>query len=107
MGMTPDQPEEFFRHVGYCTQFDSFPKGVTGYEFVSQSLKLRGLTGAEVHRLTTEAIERVGMSEAAHRSAAGYSKGMRQRTRLAQSIANHPTVLWLLEPLTGRAPTRR
>ncbi len=107
MGMTPDQPEEFFRHVGYCTQFDSFPKGVTGYEFVSQSLKLRGLTGVEVHRLTTEAIERVGMSEAAHRSVAGYSKGMRQRMRLAQSIAHHPTVLVLDEPLNGLDPMAR
>ena len=107
MGMTPDQPEEFFRHVGYCTQFDSFPKGVTGYEFVSQSLKLRGLTGAEVNRLTTEAIERVGMSEAAHRSVAGYSKGMRQRMRLAQSIAHHPTVLVLDEPLNGLDPMAR
>lgn len=107
MGMTPDQPEEFFRHVGYCTQFDSFPKGVTGYEFVSQSLKLRGLSGAEVDRLTTEAIERVGMSEAAHRSVAGYSKGMRQRMRLAQSIAHHPTVLVLDEPLNGLDPMAR
>jgi len=107
MGMTPDEPEEFFRHVGYCTQFDSFPKGVTGYEFVSQSLKLRGLTGSEVHRLTTEAIERVGMAEAAHRSVAGYSKGMRQRMRLAQSIAHHPTVLVLDEPLNGLDPMAR
>ena len=107
MGMAPDQPEEFFRHVGYCTQFDSFPKGVTGYEFVSQSLKLRGLTGAEVDRLTTEAIDRVGMSEAAHRSVAGYSKGMRQRMRLAQSIAHHPTVLVLDEPLNGLDPMAR
>src|SRR6267142_7155537 len=107
MGMTYDEPEEFFRHVGYCTQFDSFPKGVTGYEFVSQSLKLRGLTGAEVDRLTTEAIDRVSMSEAAHRSVAGYSKGMRQRMRLAQSIAHHPTVLVLDEPLNGLDPMAR
>lgn len=107
MGMTPDEPEEFFRHVGYCTQFDSFPKGVTGYEFVSQSLKLRGLPGAEVDRLTNEAIERVSMTEAAHRSVAGYSKGMRQRMRLAQSIAHHPTVLVLDEPLNGLDPMAR
>ena len=38
LGLTPDEPEEFFRHVGYCTQFDSFPKGVTGFEFIQQSL---------------------------------------------------------------------
>ena len=34
LGLTPDQPEEYFRAVGYCTQFDSFAKGITGREFV-------------------------------------------------------------------------
>jgi ABC-2 type transport system ATP-binding protein len=107
LGLTPDEPEEFFRHVGYCTQFDSFPKGVTGYSFIFQTLKLRGLSGAEAHRLTLEAIERVGMGFAAGRKVAGYSKGMRQRIRLAQSIAHHPTVLVLDEPLNGLDPMAR
>ena len=107
LGLTTDQPEEFFRHVGYCTQFDSFPKGVTGYEFIFQTLMLRGITHAEAHRLTTEAIERVGMGFAAARKVAGYSKGMRQRIRLAQAIAHHPTVLVLDEPLNGLDPMAR
>lgn len=107
LGLTPDQPEEFFRHVGYCTQFDSFPKGLTGYQFVNQFLRLRGVTTLEAHRLTVEAIDRVSMAEAAHRKVAGYSKGMRQRIRLAQSIAHHPTVLVLDEPLNGLDPMAR
>jgi ABC-2 type transport system ATP-binding protein len=107
LGLTPDEPEEFFRHVGYCTQFDSFPKGVTGFEFINQSLRLRGLSGSEAARLTTEAIQRVNLNEAAHRRVAGYSKGMRQRIRLAQSIAHHPTVLVLDEPLNGLDPMAR
>lgn len=107
LGLTPDQPEEFFRRVGYCTQFDSFPKGVTGYEFIFQSLQLRGLTGTEAQRLAREAVERVGMQDAAKRRVAGYSKGMRQRIRLAQSIAHHPTVLVLDEPLNGLDPMAR
>jgi ABC-2 type transport system ATP-binding protein len=107
LGLTPEQPEEFFRHVGYCTQFDSFPKGVTGYQFVNQYLRLRGLTALEAHRLTVEAIDRVSMGEAAHRKVAGYSKGMRQRIRLAQAIAHHPTVLVLDEPLNGLDPMAR
>ena len=107
LGLTPDEPEEFFRYVGYCTQFDSFPKGVTGYEFIHQSMRLRGITGAEAHRLTMEAIERVNLAEAAGRKVAGYSKGMRQRIRLAQSIAHHPTVLVLDEPLNGLDPMAR
>src|ERR1044071_6653984 len=107
LGLTPDEPEEFFRHVGYCTQFDSFPKGVTGFEFISQSLRLRGLSSADAARLTTEAIDRVTMGDAAHRRVAGYSKGMRQRIRLAQAIAHHPTVLVLDEPLNGLDPMAR
>ncbi|HXB21548.1 MAG TPA: ABC transporter ATP-binding protein [Candidatus Solibacter sp.] len=107
VGLTPDKPEEFFRHIGYCTQFDSFPKGVTGYEFVYQSLKLHGISNNEAQRLAREAIERVNMGEAASRRIAGYSKGMRQRMRLAQSIAHHPTVLVLDEPLNGLDPMAR
>lgn len=107
LGLTPDEPEEFFRHVGYCTQFDSFPKGVTGFEFIQQSLRLRGLSGPDAARLATEAIDRVTMGDAAHRRVAGYSKGMRQRIRLAQAIAHHPTVLVLDEPLNGLDPMAR
>jgi len=107
LGLTPDQPEEFFRHVGYCTQFDSFPKGVTGFEFICQFLRLRGLTSTEAARLAGEAIDRVNLRDAAHRRVAGYSKGMRQRIRLAQAIAHHPTVLVLDEPLNGLDPMAR
>lgn len=107
LGLTPDEPEEFFRHVGYCTQFDSFPKGVTGFEFIQQSLRLRGVRGPDAARLAKEAIDRVTMGDAAHRRVAGYSKGMRQRIRLAQAIAHHPTVLVLDEPLNGLDPMAR
>jgi ABC-2 type transport system ATP-binding protein len=107
LGLTPDQPEEFFRLVGYCTQFDSFPKDITGYGFIQQSLRLRGLPSAEANRLAWEAIERLGMVDAAPRRIAAYSKGMRQRIRLAQSIAHHPTVLVLDEPLNGLDPMAR
>src|SRR6185437_8504315 len=107
LGLTPDQPEDFFRHVGYCTQFDSFPKGVTGFEFIYQLLRLRGLTSTNAASLAGEAIERVNMREAAHRRVAGYSKGMRQRIRLAQAIAHHPTILVLDEPLNGLDPMAR
>src|SRR5215470_8203668 len=107
LGLTPDDPEEFFRHVGYCTQFDSFPKGATGYDFIYQSLRLRGLSSAEAGKLAWEAIERLNMGDAARRRVAGYSKGMRQRIRLAQAIAHHPTVLVLDEPLNGLDPMAR
>jgi ABC-2 type transport system ATP-binding protein len=107
LGLTPDQPEELFRYIGYCAQFDSFPKGVTGHEFIYSFLRLRGLSAADANRLAWESIERVGMTAAARRKVAGYSKGMRQRIRLAQSLAHHPTVLVLDEPLNGLDPMAR
>jgi ABC-2 type transport system ATP-binding protein len=107
LGMTSDDPERFFRKVGYCTQFDSFPRGVTGRSFVRGWLGLHGLTRAESERLTSEALERTGMTAAADRKVAGYSKGMRQRIRLAQALSHRPEVLVLDEPLNGLDPMAR
>lgn len=107
LGLTPDQPEEFFRQVGYCTQFDSFAPGVTGFDTVYDSLRLHGMGHRQAKQLTDESLERVNMTGAASRKVAGYSKGMRQRIRLAQSIAHHPTVLVLDEPLNGLDPMAR
>jgi len=107
LGLTPDDPEPFFRAIGYCAQFDSFPAGATGRSFVRDTLRLHGLSRAEASRLAEEAIVRVGMIEGADRRIAGYSKGMRQRIRLAQALAHHPTVLVLDEPLNGLDPMAR
>ncbi|MBS1824765.1 MAG: ABC transporter ATP-binding protein [Acidobacteria bacterium] len=106
-GLTPSDPEKFFRLVGYCSQFDSFPKGFTGFEFVYSFLRLFGHSHAEASRIAWESIERVGLQEAAKRKVAGYSKGMRQRIRLAQAIAHDPRVLILDEPLNGLDPLVR
>jgi ABC-2 type transport system ATP-binding protein len=107
LGLTPGDPEKLFRLVGYCAQFDSFPKGLSGYEFVYSYLRLSGRDAAECDELTWRAIDRVGLREAAKRKAAGYSKGMRQRMRLAQAIAHNPRVLVLDEPLNGLDPLVR
>ena len=107
LGLTPDQPEQLFRLVGYSTQYDSFPKGLTGYQCVSSYLRLYGFDRARSEQLTWAAIDRVGLRDAAHRRAAGYSKGMRQRIRLAQSLAHNPRVLVLDEPLNGLDPLVR
>jgi ABC-2 type transport system ATP-binding protein len=107
LGLTPHQPIEFYRQVGYCTQFDSFPPGTTGYDFIFQPLCLHGFTNEQAAKLTAEALERAGMAQVAQRKVAGYSKGMRQRIRLAQAIAHHPSVLVLDEPLNGLDPMAR
>jgi len=107
LGVSPGNPEELFRHVGYCTKFASFPRGFTGYQFVYSFLRLYGCTHTEADAFAWRAIERVNMVHAAHRKIAGYSKGMRQRIKLAQSTCHGPSILVLDEPLNGLDPLVR
>jgi ABC-2 type transport system ATP-binding protein len=107
LGTSPHDPEKLFRKVGYCSQFDYFPRGMTGREFIEFYLSVHGYARGEVRDLTQAALERVSMQDAAERKVAAYSKGMRQRIRLAQSIAHNPSVLILDEPLNGLDPMAR
>jgi ABC-2 type transport system ATP-binding protein len=107
LGIPTDQPQELFRKVGYCSQFDSFPRGLTGREFISSFLMVSGFSKTEAANLSTKALERVDLLAAGDRKIGAYSKGMRQRVRLAQSIAHQPSVLILDEPLNGLDPMVR
>jgi ABC-2 type transport system ATP-binding protein len=107
LGIPTDQPERLFRKVGYCTQFDSFPRGMTGREFINSFLLVHGYDRKRANELSHVALERVNLVEAADRKVAAYSKGMRQRIRLAQAIAHDPVVLILDEPLNGLDPMVR
>ena len=107
LGASPYESEMIFRKVGYCSQFDSFPRGATARQFIEFYLRVHGYTKQESAQLTEDALEHVSMSEAADRRISGFSKGMRQRVRLAQSIAHRPSVLVLDEPLNGLDPMAR
>jgi ABC-2 type transport system ATP-binding protein len=107
LGISPSEPEAMFQKVGYCSQFDSFPRGATAREFIRFYLRVHGYTEQETARLTQTALERVSLVESADRKVSAFSKGMRQRVRLAQSIAHNPSVLILDEPLNGLDPMAR
>ena len=107
LGLRPDQPELLFRHLGYCTQYDSFPRGFTGHEFLYSYLRVHGYDHRIATEMTRRALERVGLSKAADRRIAAYSKGMRQRVKLAQAVCHGPSVLVLDEPLNGLDPMAR
>jgi len=107
LGIDANEPESLFRKVGYCTQYDSFPVGATGREFVRFYLMVQGIGRTKAEEMTARAIERVGLTDAAGRKVAAYSKGMRQRIKLAQAIAHEPEVLILDEPLNGLDPMAR
>jgi len=107
LGYPPSDAENFYRLVGYCSQFDSFPKGINGFDLISMMLAVHGFSKSEAEELTWKSIDRVGLRDAAHRRIGGYSKGMRQRIKLAQAISHNPQVLVLDEPLNGLDPMAR
>jgi ABC-2 type transport system ATP-binding protein len=106
-GISPRDPESLMRITGYATQYDSAPRWATGLTFIATGLLLYGYGAAEAEERAWKALERVSLTEAAQRKIAGYSKGMRQRVRLAQAVAHEPDVLVLDEPLNGLDPLVR
>ena len=95
------------RLVGYCPDVDAFYEDLSGREFVRVMARLCGYTRADAARRTETVLERVGMRDRADRVLRGYSKGMRQRVKLAQALLHDPELLVLDEPLSGIDPIGR
>ena len=106
-GISPRDPESLMRITGYATQYDTAPRWATGFTFITTGLLLFGYGRAEAEEKAWKALERLGLTDAANRKVAAYSKGMRQRVRLAQAIAHDPDLLVLDEPLNGLDPLVR
>ena len=93
--------------IGLCPEQDAFYEWMTGLDFVQTCARLAGMgrkTAREAAELTLAAV---GMTKHQNRSVRGYSKGMRQRTKLAQALVHDPQLLFLDEPLTGTDPVAR
>jgi len=95
------------RFIGLCPEQDAFYEWMTGWDFVHTSARLSGLSRSEAREAAAETLEAVGMTKNKDRAVGGYSKGMRQRTKLAQALVHDPEVLFLDEPLTGTDPVAR
>lgn len=106
-GHNPFANPEVYRRMGYCPDIDSFPEHLSGREFVFRMSRLCGYEEIEARRRAEEAIEMVGMADRADKSLKGYSKGMRQRIKLAQAMVHNPDILLLDEPLNGLDPLGR
>jgi ABC-2 type transport system ATP-binding protein len=80
---------------------------MTGMDFVQTCARLSGMGRVAARDAAAATLEMVGMTRNRDRSIRGYSKGMRQRTKLAQALVHDPDVLFLDEPLTGTDPVAR
>lgn len=107
MDRNPFANPAVFRELGYCPEVESSYDDLTGKEFVTLLAALGGLSGKRLHSAVADAIDEVGMAQYAGRKIGGYSKGMRQRVKLAQGIVHDPQVLILDEPLNGLDPLGR
>jgi ABC-2 type transport system ATP-binding protein len=96
-----------YRRIGFCPEQDSFYERMTGLEWVTALVRLNGLTDSEAIDAAKRAIEKVDLMEAAHKKIGAYSKGMRQRIKLAQALVHDPDLLILDEPLSGMDPLMR
>ena len=106
-GHEPFANPEAFRHMGYCPEIDKFYEHWSGRKFVTHMARLSGFDASGAKSRTDEVLQRVGMADRADRKIAGYSKGMRQRIKLAQAMLHNPDIILLDEPLNGLDPVGR
>ena len=96
-----------YARIGFCPDQDAFYERMTGRRWLEALVRLNGLPRADADAAATRALEVVDLIDAADRRIGSYSKGMRQRVKLAQAIVHDPELLILDEPLSGMDPLMR
>lgn len=107
LGEKPFANPNVYRKLGYCPEIENNYDDMTGYEFVTMLGAMAGIPSNVLKTRVGEVVERVGMTPNAGRKIGGYSKGMRQRIKVAQGIVHNPDVLVLDEPMNGLDPVGR
>jgi ABC-2 type transport system ATP-binding protein len=98
---------QIFARIGFCPEQDAFYDRMTGLEWVTALVRLNGYSDADADAAAKRAIEKVDLLDAAGKKIGAYSKGMRQRIKMAQALVHDPDLLILDEPLTGMDPLMR
>jgi ABC-2 type transport system ATP-binding protein len=96
-----------YHRIGFCPEQDSFYDRMTGVEWVAALVRLNGVTESEASTMAARALELVELTDAANKKIGAYSKGMRQRVKMAQALVHDPELLILDEPLSGMDPLAR
>jgi ABC-2 type transport system ATP-binding protein len=107
LGREPWNDAALFRFLGLCPEQDAFYEWMSGWDFVFTCARLSGLASGEAREAAKRTIDAVGMTPNQGRAIRGYSKGMRQRIKMAQALVHDPDVLFLDEPFTGTDPVAR
>lgn len=107
LGGQPFDDPAVRRRIGYSPEHENTYDELTARELVTALAHLAGVPRAEAGAAAVRAIEAMGMTDAIDRRVRGFSKGMRQRTKLAATLAHDPDLLILDEPLTGVDPVAR
>jgi ABC-2 type transport system ATP-binding protein len=107
LGQSPRNNAALFKRLGYCPGTEGLYANVSAFEWVKYLQQLQGMSSAEAATASANSLELVGMKSAMHRPISSYSRGMRQRTKLAQAIGHNPDFLILDEPFSGLDPVGR
>lgn len=107
LGEVPFGNRELYRRLGFCPQQDALYEDMSGFEVVRMLLRLGGFSPQDAKARAERALARLSLAERMHSKVRTYSKGMRQRVRIAQAIAHEPEFLVLDEPMTGLDPLGR
>lgn len=99
-------PAAYFR-IGFCPEQDAFYERMTGLEWVRALVRLNGLSDNAAEEAAHRALTAVDLIDAANKKIGAYSKGMRQRVKMAQALVHDPQLLILDEPLSGMDPIGR
>ncbi len=96
-----------FAQIGFCPEQDSFYEELTGWQFMTSLLKLHHFSPEEINQKAEKALDIVELMKDKDRVIRSYSRGMRQRLKVAQAIAHDPNIIILDEPLNGLDPLGR